>query len=421
MALPPWTVEVLRRSLSEVASRTDPQQLQRWKDQASQLLTDLPGVAARGVETVMQTAKQQSETVEKWAQSHTRRSQRLINASGVLRSPLGTGIPPSAEVLSHGIARMDAAAIDGPATRHRIESAARQMGQPSGDVVFQTRLPAAVVAVCRALSADKTLCFHRSQAVRLDHGPSIPDLLREMGVPVREIGSIDGFDASDFPNDDQSIAVVLHRTEPLPDTLPAIVVLTVASVTPIDNWDSVPVISQQVRSENDVAIVACDGLIGGGAGAAVCAAGAHAKKLQNDLGLRLTAANDAAAAMMTEAILSAENPDAASAVSLLHLDVENLRGRAERMATRLGDRDRIASCRVSDDPCKLDPSLDIDVPSRQLRIRPSSVAAADMRQKALQGDPSVACTVDGNEVVVDLRWVLPSDDAALADVLAEAV
>ena len=67
MALPPWTIELLRRGLSDVARRaSEPETLEKLKTQATEILQDLPQTAARGIDAVMRSAEAGKKTVQRW-------------------------------------------------------------------------------------------------------------------------------------------------------------------------------------------------------------------------------------------------------------------------------------------------------------------------------------------------------------------
>ena len=54
MALPPWTVELLRRGITDVARKaSEPQTLAKIKSQATEILQELPESAARGIDAMM--------------------------------------------------------------------------------------------------------------------------------------------------------------------------------------------------------------------------------------------------------------------------------------------------------------------------------------------------------------------------------
>ena len=93
MALTPWTVELIRRGLTDVARKAgDTEALEKIKSQASEILSDLPETAARGIESVIRSAESSMQTVQRWARQHTALSVPVLNATGTLQNAIGSGV-----------------------------------------------------------------------------------------------------------------------------------------------------------------------------------------------------------------------------------------------------------------------------------------------------------------------------------------
>lgn len=131
------------------------------------------------------------------------------------------------------------------------------------------------------------------------------------------------------------------------------------------------------------------------------------------------AASDAVQAMMAVALeIAANNPDQIPVLALLTTNEENIRGRAERMAIRLGGSDSIKSCQVTANDAKFTATGRWRFPSRQLRLRHTSKSAADWQQELRANLPSVLAGIDGEDLLVDLRWIAAADDNRLAESLS---
>ena len=80
MALPPWTIEVLRRGLTDVARKaSEPQTLEKIRSQATEMLQELPQTAARGIDAVLRTAEAGKRSVEQWSRKHTALAIPMLN------------------------------------------------------------------------------------------------------------------------------------------------------------------------------------------------------------------------------------------------------------------------------------------------------------------------------------------------------
>ena len=104
--------------------------------------------------------------------------------------------------------------------------------------------------------------------------------------------------------------------------------------------------------------------------------------------------------------------------ALLNANIENLQGRAERMATRMGGSDSIAETTVIDREAKLTPDGRWSFPSRQLRLKHQSLSAREWQQSLFGSVPAVVTTIEEEDrLCVDFRWIAAADDNRLAEVL----
>ena len=103
MALPPWTIELLRRGINDVARKaSEPETIEKIKKQATEILNDLPQTAAKSIDAMMRTAEAGKKTVERWSRKHTTLSVPLLNGSGVLMNENGSGVPLTPEISEAG-------------------------------------------------------------------------------------------------------------------------------------------------------------------------------------------------------------------------------------------------------------------------------------------------------------------------------
>jgi L-seryl-tRNA(Ser) seleniumtransferase len=166
----------------------------------------------------------------------------------------------------------------------------------------------------------------------------------------------------------------------------------------------------------DLVIVPGDGLLGG----PTCGLIIGRKELIESIGQsviwRTVRASIATTAMMTHALetLSGGHASVHPILSMLHTGEENLRSRAERLATRVSGDESVRTCQVSSDPASLTTSGPWRIASRQLRLQHQTKSPDFWAQQLAEGVPAVLATVDGDALVIDLRWVPPSDDGALA-------
>ena len=103
--------------------------------------------------------------------------------------------------------------------------------------------------------------------------------------------------------------------------------------------------------------------------------------------------------------------------ALINTSEENLRGRAERLATRLSAVETIQTCQITAEDARLTPDGRWRLPSRQIRVRHMSTPAAQWAEDLLGELPALLVAPDGDDIVLDLRWISASDDGKLAELL----
>lgn len=433
MALPPWTVEFLRRSLADVAKRaSEPETLQRIKTQAAELLNELPETAARGLDRVMRTAESNKESVRRWTRKHTALSIPMLNATGVMFHPEGTGVPVSDETISAGVEVLRGDTIGGEAMQERLDRRlARLVSADRGIAITESFL--ATLSWLTMLLPEHELVLHRHHSVRLPSGESLA-----RAIPmVTEIGASDSVDEKDFfdVEDSKPLGIIQADVGSVackPIALPRrqhpsiqIAVLPLATFATIDVArisSPIPSALGMLDAGFDLVVLSGAGLAGGPNCGVIVGKSELIETIRSCHTWEMVGANAALGpASMTMMLVTLETAvatiDALPISSLLLTSEENLKGRAERLALRISAHELIASNQVTDAAARLTAAGRWTLPSRQVRLRHRELSSSDWAMKLREQIPSVWVGVDGEEVVIDLRWVSPADDAKIADAL----
>lgn len=436
MALPPWTVDLIRRSLSDIAKRaSEPETIQKLRDQATELLSELPETAARGLDRVMRSAEAGKENMRKWSRKHTALSIPILNATGVLVHPEGTGVPTSDEAISAAVDVLRGDSIGGDAIEERMERRFARL-VPAGRSIAVARSVTGSLMWLPMLLPKCELVVHRHHSVRLPGGSSLAD-----SIPmVTEVGASDSVDEKDFLDADVdnektltivqadagSAAISPIRFQSNSTKAMQIAVLPLATFSTSD----LSGVSGQIPSAIGMLDAGFDLVLMSGselAGGPKCGLFIGNTELvetitQSDTWKMVTASTsmgDATATMMLVTLeASSASADATPMGALLATSEENLKGRAERMALRLSSAETISASRVTDELAKLTPTGRWMLPSRQVRLRHHSLGADAWAAQLREDSPSLWVGVDGDEIVVDLRWIAPSEDTKIAASLA---
>ncbi len=426
MAIPPWTIELLRRGLSDAARKaSEPATLEKIKNQASEILQDLPQTAARGIDAVVRSAEAGKKSVERWSRKHTTLAIPILNASGVLVGDYGTGVPVAAPAAEVGAEFLLGDTIPSGLIRDRFERRLqRLLPAGGGQAIAVTSNFSAALTAFSLLVRRRQLVVHRSHAVRLPDGRPLPEAFGTLLPVIQEVGGTDGVRESDFDGLESFCTIMADdgRTpaEPIDfgsrDAYQAVVlpVATLASSAFAD----IPSAEAMLTAGADFVIMPGDGICGGPPSGILIGPETEVRQIQSSTAWDSLKANDALEAMTLVTLeLAASHADAIPVRSLLNTGEENLRGRAERLATRLSGSDRITSCQVTAEEARLTAGGRWRLPSRQVRVRHESMPAEKWAQELIEDSPSVIATVDGEDLCLDLRWIAAADDARLGEAI----
>ena len=427
MPLPPWTIEVLRKGIGDIARKArQPETYERIKSHASGIIQDLPETAAKGIDAVLKSAENRRKSVERWARKQTTLAVPMINASGQLIHPFGTGVPIDEAVADTGNSVLLGDVIVDQQWEAKI---ARRFTRvlPAGmdqTVAVASSFEGALSAFS-LVGVDIPLVIHRNHSIRLFDGTPLVDVLNGLCPVVTEVGALGHVRQQDYEGLDQFCSVIADsgdREIELLD-LPEHEFLQ-AVVLPVATLDGhaasrIPSVLQLLSQGVDFVITPGDGPMGGPASGLIFGNAQAVELIRASSLWRSFAACPVTQAMAMTALEVASSSEQSPIGSLLDTSEDNLRGRAERIATRLSGCDAIASCQVSADEARVAEGR-WTLPSRQVRIRHANQSASDWAESLRQSVPAVLATIEGDDLKLDLRWVPASDDSKLVESLGGA-
>lgn len=435
MALPYWTVHYLKRSLDGVTEQIRrPETLQRFRESAVEMLGELPDTAARRLDRVLGQAKSTVVQAREWAKHRVAVQTPAINALGRLIDPALAGQPQSDAAIAAAFEYSSAfsaehAGADGRLHRHlRQGISTAGCSLPGGtDFALASGLEAALTAIAVWARGDaRPVIIPRCAAIGLANGVALPEILDAVGATVREVGPNDQMSVEDWRRarvDKESIILLAGDAglESLPADCPATVVRLLTAGTlgesPAQVAPSVPSAAHAIRDDRvDLVILPGDGLVGGPRSGLIIGD-------QRDLSaITSTPCWSAVAAapmirIMLAASLTADPEDRSPIEALLATSVENLQHRAERLMMRVGGAETPFHGEISCEQASIARGQPHRLPSRQLRLRRDDLSAEQWAADLAERCPAVLANHQDEWLVLDLRWVRPREDAALAEAL----
>ncbi|MFG0262248.1 MAG: hypothetical protein ACF788_07645, partial [Novipirellula sp. JB048] len=419
MAIPPWTVELLRRGLNDVARRArEPETLERLKAQANEILHELPQTAARGFDAVIRATEAGKKNVQRWSQKQIAIAIPLVNASGTLMTSLGTGVPVADDAVDAGYACLHG---DVRSDHHSSQRLTRELhrhleASSELEIAVAANFNAILTALVIGMSQEDIL-VHRSQAIRLRSGGSLVDALNSLVPIVQEVGANDAIERSDFDGF-ESFCLILADDETQADApkpleldrakVTQVVVLPVATLKQTADA-KLPSVEATLQAGADLVIVEGGGVFGGPECGLLIGKRALVESVTHSSLWKSLEASSAVQAMLISTLGKSANGQL-PIDGLIQTNEENLRARAERLAMRLSANESIKSCQVTAEEARITPKGRWRYPSRQVRVEHQTRNAQEWADQLRDELPSLLVRQDGQAIIIDLRWVTPASD-----------
>ncbi|MCM2369661.1 selenocysteinyl-tRNA(Sec) synthase [Aporhodopirellula aestuarii] len=504
MALPPWTVELLRRGVADLARQvTDNDTAASLKEQASKLVEELPKTAREKVDTILRQAEESTRPIKDVWQSGvlwrggtiSLTPARLINGTGRLLDPRGSGVGLPAEALAAAIPHLsgDASHIENADARLCDEIAAaisRRCGEGSAEnnklsAIVTNSIDASLALIMKLGGRGGCVSVPRCCAVPLvtsTQGPAststqavgdelLVDRLRRYGTgAVREFGRVDGSDRwdenhftrrrgqhrdapsngrhqggqRDGQHDDkpvrgrQNVLVRLAASgegNRIPTAERAnwidVVVLPIGAIFSTGDEVSVDSLVDQLRGGADVVVLGGGVLAGTPELSLVVGNEAVIDQLRQTPRHSLVMAPTALTAIAASTV-AIQASGRSPVGQLASVSEENLQDRAMRLATQLGGFDAVQSTRVTQDSASIglvttqltttttSDAADV-LPSRQVVLTLDASKDADaVARRLAESSIGLLCRVQGNEIIIDLRWISPEQQSQIGEIVGRA-
>jgi L-seryl-tRNA(Ser) seleniumtransferase len=373
----------------------------------------------------------------------------VINATGILLherlgpAPLAEEAVAEMLVVARGYTNQNLDLASGRPLRRlaAIENLLRELTGAERALVVHSKA-GAVMLMSAALAAGRELIVARSQLNESEDGCRLSDMIVAGGAALREVGAANNVRLDDYAQALGDATAALMLVQPsnyvvagsmgsvalrelieLAGRRKLVVIHDVGAGGLLDvgrlGLCPEPVVAESVKAGADAVLFCGDKLLGGPQCAILVGRRALIEKLE-----RHPAAGAMQADRLTLAALNAtlrlyREPEKARLaiplLRLLHTSAENLKNRAERLAPQAAATAAIAEARaVAGESCLMGEVP----PNRQLltwcvSLRPATMSV-DRLAAALRGsEPSVVGRVYEDRLLIDLRSVLPCQDAEI--------
>ncbi len=375
----------------------------------------------------------------------------LINASGVViqtnlgRAPLSDAALRAIDAVAGGYSNLEYdldAGERGSRYDHMAALLARLTGADAALAVNNNA--AAVLLVLQCFCQGREVIVSRGQAVEIGGGFRIPDVLRESGATLVEVGTTNRTYARDYAaaiGERTAAILTVHRSnfrivgfthDPADAELAALT--RARNILWIDDWGSgallqpadygllrEPTIPDRVRASCDLVCFSGDKLLGGPQAGLIVGRAALIDRLRKHPLLRALRVDKLAIAAMEATLLSYVRGRAAVDLPVWQMIAaapDAIADRAEAVVTRLLSRGIAAEALPCESAIGGGSTPGETLPSCAVAL---SAANPDRIAGALRaGDPPVVARIADDRLLLDLRTVLPDQDALLPDLIAAA-
>ena len=318
------------------------------------------------------------------------------------------------------------------------------------DAVVVNNNAAAVLLTLAALAAGREVLVSRGELVEIGGGFRIPDVLRQSGALLREVGTTNRTRAADYAaavNARTALILRVHpsnfRIEGFAERPPLAALVDVGRrfALPVaedlgsgnllgppawagsgrQRWDE-PTVGASLEAGCAVCCFSGDKLLGGPQAGLIVGRAAQLEAIRRHPLLRAVRADKLAYAALEGTLLEYATGRAASTVpvaAMITAGAEALRARGRRIAEQLSTVAGLELAIVEGESViggGAAPGLAI--PSWLLDLRLDGCGPDALDALLRQADPPVIARIDQDRLLLDLRTVQPEEDDALANVLA---
>ena len=382
--------------------------------------------------------------------------QHVINATGIVlhtnlgRAPIAEEAAKAAYEAARGYLNLELNLDTGKRSSRQDairEWVCRLTGAESATAVNNNA--AATVIALRALCQSKEVIISRGQLIEIGGSFRIPEIMGVSGAILREVGTTNITRLSDYekaigPNTGALLQVhtsnyrVSGFTQSV--SLPDLVSLGKKHNVPVIDdigsgalldfarfgFQGEPAAGDSIRAGADLVLFSGDKLLGGPQAGILAGKKELIQRIEKDPLMRAFRLDKMTLAALEATLRLYINDQAMQTVPVLRMlgtANEELKSRAESLAAALREVPGLKSIRVTEDSAYVGGGSlpDQSMKSWVVEIEASSINDADLAHRLRTGEPAVMGRVREGKLVLDVRTVFPSQEAALVNAVRAVV
>lgn len=408
-------------------------------------------VQTTATELNIPTPTELAQRIAEWIETSDEPSLRpVINATGILlhtglgRAPLAKeAVQALSDAAGYASVEVDLASGERSQRVVAVEKLLKELTGAEAAAVVNNNAAATVLTLA-ALAHDREVIVSRGELIEIGGSFRLPDVMSISGARLREVGTTNktrGADYRDAISMDTAALMRVHTSNfrvvgfteaPTLDELVTLgrkrnvpVIDDIGSGALIDfskyGVSGEPVASESVKAGADIVLFSGDKLVGGPQCGIIIGRQNLIKQIaQHPLMRALRVDKMTLAALAATLRLYRDTATAEEALPLLarlSAPLDNLKNRAERLAPQLGATSAVASAEVAEDKTYLGGgSVPTQyIPTWCVALMPDKLSVDEFSKALRVGSPSVFGRVQQDRLVLDLRSVMPDQDALIVE------
>jgi L-seryl-tRNA(Ser) seleniumtransferase len=373
----------------------------------------------------------------------------VINATGVIvhtnlgRAPLGRAAIDRIAALAGGYTNLEydlPAGQRGSRDVHASTLAARLTGAEAAVVVNNNA--AAVLLTLAALAAGREVIISRGELVEIGGGFRVPDVLKQSGAILREVGTTNRTRADDYAAAIDDRTAILLRVHPsnfriegfterpsLAEVaelgarfrIPVVEDLGSGCLKPIEGIEDEPTVGASIAAGVAVCTFSGDKLLGGPQAGVIAGRRAELDRIRTHPLMRAMRVDKLTYAALEATLIEHATGRAGEAVPVVRMieePVARLEARAETLRSRLSQVTGLSiSVAATEATIGGGSTPGITLPSRALVVEVPDGSAAALAARLRAGSPPVVGRIADDRLLLDLRTVNAGEDDLLAAVV----
>lgn len=381
--------------------------------------------------------------------AHARGSLRpVINATGVVihtnlgRAPIADAAIARVAAIAGGYSNLEydvAAGARGSRSVH-AESLITSLTGAEAAVMVNNNAAAALL-ILAAFAGGREVVISRGELVEIGGGFRVPDVMRQSGATLREIGTTNRTRLNDYVAAVSPATAMFLRVHPsnfriegfterpplqelvaAAHSLNLIVVEDIGSGCLVDDLPGEPSVQSSIVAGADIVCFSGDKLLGGPQAGIIIGKRALVDQLRAHPLMRALRVDK-----ITLAILEATLAEYAAGRSrtaipvqrMLHLSADDIETRAQALASKLATHGWRVAMITGSSAVGGGSAPGLELPTVLLSIARDGESSAATEEWLRLLDPPVIARIEHDRVVLDLRTVLPDQDESLAALLAD--